>query len=389
MITECTNKVCFHTGGIINPLSWEIIGMSAKESDSAIGQFGSGLKFAIAILLRTGHQIEVITEQDHYKFSTVEREFRGKTFSIVTCNGKELGITTDMGKHWDLWMAYRELVSNTMDEGGLHYQGEPMAQGSNIVVTGDDFAKLMTKHEEYFVGDREPVSKNKRANVLNGNGLIFYRGVRVGEVSNAAYSYEINNYLTLTEDRTIKYDFAVKSEVAKTICEEIKDKKFLREIITLPLEKWEYDLDYDRDWSDEMSEVIKDVWENAPTTLNENIIRLVRSKMPSTGLETYPPNEEQQLMIDSANDFLSKAGYPVSAKIVMVNNEDTNNIAFVYDRIIHLTPKAFEKGLFFLTRAIFEEHCHTVGYMDESRSFENFLIEQVIIHAKRHLKIVL
>lgn len=389
MITEQTNKICFHTGGIINPLSWEIIGMSAKESDSAIGQFGSGLKFAIAILLRTGHQIEIITEENRYEFSTVNREFRGKTFSIVTCNGKELGITTDMGKHWDLWMAYRELVSNTMDEGGIHYQGEPMAQGSNIVITGEDFAALMPKHEEYFVGEREPLIEANRGKIFRGNGSIFYRGVKVGEVKDAAFSYEITSYLDLTEDRTIRYDYTVKSEVAQIITKEIKDKDLLRKILTLKEDRWEYDLDYDWTWSNEMSEVVKDLWENAPTTLNSKVAKLVRSKMPETGWEVFPPDEDQKIMIDSALSFLEKAGYPVKSEIVMVKNDDTSNIAFVYNEVIHLTPRSFDKGLFFLVRVILEEHCHTIGYNDESRHFEQFLMEQLIIHAKRHLKVAL
>lgn len=389
MTLEQTNKTCFHTGGTIDPLSWEIIGMSAKESDSAIGQFGSGLKFAIAILLRTGHQIEIITEEATYSFATVNKIFRGKEFDIVTCNGKELGITTDMGKHWDLWMAYRELVSNTMDEGGIHYQGEPMAQGSNIVVTGDDFAKLMSKHEEYFVGEREPLAECKKASIYRGQGSIFYRGVRVGEVKGAHHSYELHEALELTEDRTIKHEYTVKSAVARMITQELKDKKILRRILTLTKENWEHSLDYDWTWSAEMEEVVKDLWENAPTMLNSKVAALVRAKMPATGWNTSPPDEDQQIMLDAAIHFLDKAGYPVTADIVMVKNEDTQNIGFEFNGVIHLTRRAFEKGLFYLTSTLMEEHFHTLGYNDESRRFENFLMEQILIHAKKSLKIAL
>jgi hypothetical protein len=76
--------------------------MSAKQTDSAIGAFGSGMKFAIAILLRTKHSINIYSEGTTYEFSTVSKQFRGKTFEVVTCNGKELGITTDMGAHWPI-----------------------------------------------------------------------------------------------------------------------------------------------------------------------------------------------------------------------------------------------------------------------------------------------
>jgi hypothetical protein len=388
--TEEQNQVCFHTNTAIDPLSWEIIGMSAKDDEStAIGQFGSGLKFAIAILLRTGHQIYIIAEGKRYDFATVTKTVRGKQFEVVTCNGDQLGITTDMGKHWDLWMAYRELVSNTIDEHGLHFSGGPMEQGSSIVVVGDDFHKLLSHHDNYFVGEREPLVETPSVNLFRGHGTIFYRGVKVGEVKGAAYSYELKNHLDLTEDRTIKYDYRVKQDVAQAFVKELEDKVLLRRILTMKKDTWEHDLDYDWTWSPTMEEVVKDLWENAPTMLNSKVAALVRSRMPEAGWETSEPNEDQQLMLDAAKDFLAKAGYVVDAEIVMVINQDSSNMGFVQNGLIHLTEKAFEKGLFYLTSTLMEEYFHTQGFRDESRRFEEHLMEQILVHAKKHLKIVL
>lgn len=383
------NRICFHTNTIIEPTSWEIMGVSAKESENCIGFFGTGLKYAIAVLIRLDHQVTIHSGDSIYEFGSRKIDFRGKEFERITCNGVDLGFTTEYGKNWPIEHAYRELVSNTIDEGGIHYQGEPMEQGSNIVVTGDEFAKLMAKHEEYFIGEREPLAECKKASIYRGQGSIFYRGVRVGEVKGAHHSYELHETLELTEDRTIKHDYAVKSAVARMITQELKDKKILRRILTLPKENWEHDLDYDWTWSNEMSEVVKDLWENAPTMLNTKVAALVREKMPDTGWDTSPPDEDQQIMLDAAIHFLGKAGYPVTADIVAVKNEDTSNIGFVYNGVIHLTAKAFEKGLFYLTSTLMEEHFHTLGYDDESRRFENFLMEQVLIHAKKSLKMAL
>lgn len=387
--TKENHQVCFHTGGIIDPIAWEIIGMSVKESDNPIGQFGSGLKFAIAILLRTGHQVYIITDGKRYDFGTTTKQFRGENFQVVTANGKEIGITTAMGKKWELWMAYRELVSNTLDEGGIHYAGEPMDHGSSIVVIGEDFHALLKVHEKYFVADREPLAETKIANVFRGDGTVYYRGVKVGELINAAYSYEVKEDLDLTEDRTIKYQWCLRGIVSRAICKYITDEGLLRTILTLSRDRWEYSLDYDYEWSPAMEKVVGDLWQNSPTTLNENICKLMKKKMPEVGWEIHKFDEEQTAMLDKAKEFLALAGYPVTGEIVLVKNQDSCNIAYVYKNVIHLTSRAFDKGLFYLVRALFEEQMHVNGYLDESRQFENYLIEQIIMHAKKHLKIVL
>jgi hypothetical protein len=79
----------------------------------------------------------------------------------------------------------------------------------------------------------------------------------------------------------------------------------------------------------------------------------------------------------------------VDAEIVMVINQDSSNMGFVQNGLIHLTEKAFEKGLFYLTSTLMEEYFHTQGFRDESRRFEEHLMEQILVHAKKHLKIVL
>lgn len=53
--------ILFQNPGEIDLLSIASFGVSVKEGENPIGFFGTGLKYAIAVLLRTGHRITVMT----------------------------------------------------------------------------------------------------------------------------------------------------------------------------------------------------------------------------------------------------------------------------------------------------------------------------------------
>jgi hypothetical protein len=389
--TQTKPQVVFHSNTDIDPRSWTVMGMSAKPcSDSPVGYFGSGTKYALAILLRSGHEVEIFSNGKHYVFGLANTEFRGKSFEQVTCNGEPLPFTTEYGKNWEIEGAYRELVSNTMDEGGIHFAGEPMAEGTSIVVRGEEFHKMLAKHDELFVGDREPIAKGGDVTIYEGNGTVFYRGVKVSTLELAGFSYEIHSSLKLTEDRTVYSIYDVNYRVMHCICCELKDKDLIKRILMLPKGKWEQDdsRDYEWTWSKEFSEVVKEIWEENPVILPKKVRQQVRKKLPDVEFKTID-NEDYEISIASAKEFLEKAGYPVTGEVVVVENTDTNTIAFAHNGRIHLTERSFEKGLFDLVSTLFEEQSHIMGFSDESRSYQQWLINQVITQARKRLKVAL
>ena len=113
-----TKTVLFGNPGNINPKMWSVFGVSAKLDQNSIGEFGSGLKYAIAVLLREGRKITIKSDGETYKFDTKKITERNNEFEQVLCNGQEMPYTTHLGKGWELWQAYRELYSNCLDEGG-------------------------------------------------------------------------------------------------------------------------------------------------------------------------------------------------------------------------------------------------------------------------------
>lgn len=382
-----TRKAIFHTGTTIDPTSWEMLGISAKMKDNAVGCFGTGLSYAVAVLLRLGHGVTIKTEADEYVFGIEDMDFRGKAFQCVTCNGKRLSFTTEYGKNWSCANAYRELVSNTMDEDGIWMIAEDaMDHGTSVIIEGDEIVGCMEKHEDYFVGERKPIAETSGMNYYQGSGTIFYRGVKVGTVENAKYSYEIKGHLSLTEDRTILNSYHVPQKIGEDITKNLTDKALIRRFVTAAPGTFESKLDYDWTWSKDFEEVARDVWEKAPTKLVTSIAVLLRRRMPDVGWKKLEPNEDQQIYIDKATGLLSKFGYPITAPIKLINNDDQLVIAFVHEKQIYLTQRAFDKGLFYLMTTLLEEHLHTEGFQDYSRTFQDYLLDELVKHAAKRFK---
>jgi len=85
-----------------NPVDWRPWGpealKEAKEGDNPIGFFGTGLKYALAILLRTGHKVAILSGTSKHRFALKDVKIRGQDFQVVTMDRHELGFTTQVGK---------------------------------------------------------------------------------------------------------------------------------------------------------------------------------------------------------------------------------------------------------------------------------------------------
>ena len=113
------NYVIFSNPGLIDLRAITTFGVSSKENDSAIGFFGTGFKYALAILLRERQDITILRgKTKKYKFSHKTQTVRVDKFDFIYMNEQALNFTTDLGKTWKLWQAYRELYCNCVDEYG-------------------------------------------------------------------------------------------------------------------------------------------------------------------------------------------------------------------------------------------------------------------------------
>lgn len=197
--------IVFKNEGILDINSIITFGVSVKEKESAIGFFGTGLKYAIAVLLRNGCDISIKAGEDVYDFGTEELIVRGKSFPIITMNGKPLSFTTEYGKTWELWQAARELYSNCLDEGGIvTSETEDSFPGTQVVVSGDAF-DLVWKERHTFLLAAPVLWANDRLEVCEGpSEYAYYQGIRAYTLpTKSKFTYNLKTHQKLTEDRAL------------------------------------------------------------------------------------------------------------------------------------------------------------------------------------------
>lgn len=248
--------VIHRTPGLIPLESFTVFGMSAKpNSTNPIGKFGTGLKMAIAVLLRHDIEVTIFRGQEEYVFYTQKSDFRGKQFAFVrmkrrgTLLGRwtysKLPFTTELGKHWELWMAFRELHANTLDEGGetqadvlyVHRRvGLNLPEATSIVVRGGAYYDTYQDRGRIFLPDGLTMREGTEdVQVLDRpSKAVYFRGLRVYDLKDEAqFTYNILREITLTEDRTAKYSFEIEGIIGAYM-EKSEDPDFLQKAVAAP-----------------------------------------------------------------------------------------------------------------------------------------------------------
>lgn len=188
------------------------MGVSVKE-DGAIGKFGTGMKYAIAGVLRLGGRISVEVESVQYEFTSVTTDIRGRDFQIVHCNGQACGFTTELGKHWEPWQLFRELASNALDEGGCWSKYD--AYGVTKITIHCREVEEAGDTEGVFLRVGEPIlTSSMGATVYPGPSQhYYYKGIRAGSFPYVAPVTVDVNEGSLSEDRLLDLS-KVRSELA-------------------------------------------------------------------------------------------------------------------------------------------------------------------------------
>ena len=178
--------VYFSNKGAIDLDVIRTMGVHVKETDNPIGHFGTGLKFAIATLLRTGHTVDLYRLGEKISFACVPRVIRNKPFAIVTMNGEQLAFTNDLGKEWKVWQAYRELHSNCLDEMG-RITTTPLEDMDTVwVISGPEIDSCYDNRSQIFLMGEPAWMAGDGVEVYRGESkFLYYRGVRVYEIGRA------------------------------------------------------------------------------------------------------------------------------------------------------------------------------------------------------------
>lgn len=355
-----------------------LMGASVK-SESAIGYFGTGLKFAIAVLLRTGHEIAITVSGVRYSFTVRQQSLRGKDFQIVYMNDEPLGFTTDLGKNWETWMAFRELYSNMLDEHGW-IDGKP--GGTSIEVSGPEIEEIYRNRREFFLEGRRCVSRTSEIDFHEGaSPYIFYRGVRVHRMNTSA-PYTINlQQARLTEDRTLAETYAIGGKVGRGVAACTSPHVIAAFLANTDFEsQWDIRYIY-ADYSAEFKAAVLAALRTGSTSIA--LRKIMRDLFPQEMIyKELKLSPSQAALLSSSLAFLADRQISIDpACIVLVENlEGATKAAWdkIYGKII-LTPSVFRLGEQYLTRVLYEEYLHkSTGMDDETRELQNFLFDEVI-----------
>lgn len=381
--------ICFENPGAIHPISFQTFGVSAKENENAIGFFGTGLKYAIAIVLRLGGTITICSDEDYYDFDTQLITVRGKEFEVVTCNGATLGFTTELGKTWEPWMAYRELYANCLDESGdIQLADSPRTKkGHTCIYIGS--AELMDAHNnshEVFLRS-EPVFASPHGEIhRRSSSYIYYQGFRVAGLERpSTMTYNITRPVPLTEDRTLKYSWTAKDCVAQIISS-CPEERIVREAFSGGVGAFEYEAsfgDYSVQPTDDFMEIACRMHRKNPMSVPKSLDALIRDRAAKTiKLERSDMSSVDQQRLNKALAFAARLGYHAdNYEIIIMDTLGPQVLAMARpeDQEIILSKRVFEMGTKQLAATLIEEIVHLRDdVLDCTRAMQDLLFDKIV-----------
>jgi predicted GNAT family acetyltransferase len=354
-------------------------GISAKnDSESAIGQFGTGFKYAVAGILRYGGRIELFTPTTNYLFTIRAVEVRGKRFNMVVLaqEGKaprDLGFTTDLGKHWEPWMWFRELESNTQDEGGWTTDTFPgVFKGSCLKITSRSYKDAHASRNEVFLGS-QPLFAFGGCEIHRHNGYkhMYYKGVRVGSSFVDGATLNFSQGIRLTEDRTVQEDYTAKLYMRQAL--DNAPEEIVKPLILANVDNSAFPIN---EWNETLIKLYNAHEVSLATYHGQRVANYIRRTSPPKTVTVEGMDED---VLEAALAKARRMGYRIFRQDVTIADLGAEVLGSVTERQIFLSPRVFSIGEDMVLQTLLEEHFHSVsGHSDQTRAFQNYLIEQVI-----------
>lgn len=406
-----TSRIIFSNPGEIDPRLITLMGVNVKDAtlarnSSPIGYFGTGLKYAIAVAARLNQKVTIFSGLDEITFDRVGVKLREKDFDQIrmttttpTPGGgtqvsrQFLGFTTELGKAWEPWMAYREIYCNALDEGGeitdSTIMPEPTAGMTHIVVEG---AAMMKAHHErsQWLLTSKPIATLEYAGYKvavhppQGDAkAVFYQGIRVGKLDKPGmYSYNMLSQLQLSEDRQISDSYEPQRRIAMVYASGCTDKELLKKVILSKDGTFESQVFWSHAWSptQELVEVVDELFDNNYGRLPGSLLELVKGRLTARDPQAVRLTRVQEVMLKRAKAVCEAIGQPVTEEIVIVESLGSQWLAgMAKDGRIFIPISSFGKGTKFIASTLLEEHLHcSLGLHDCSREMQDWLFDKVL-----------
>lgn len=381
-------KIIFRNKGSIDPRSITTFGVSSKGSDTAIGYFGTGLKYAIAILLREGCAIDIFTGGQHLQFGTSEQRIRIDDFTFITMNGDPLSFTTELGKNWESWQAVRELWCNCLDEQGEAFSSEyfddiPSEDETVIIVSGRSAIEAWSIRDTIMLSG-QPILQTEHVDIYQGQSQhIYYKGVRVHDLSRPSmFTYNVKSHIELTEDRTMKHAVLAGWYVAKGIAT-LSDRSFLGKTLVASDQWFEHFLDFGSVTAcDDFTGIVRQMARMQTPGLNgsaTNCARFDKNELLDD-LPRMAISQIDNLRLKKSINFANSIGFPVDEyEIIVIEHLGEGVLGRAANDKIYLSKIVFMQGTKMVAGTLIEEFIHLRHKLaDETRSMQNFLFDSLV-----------
>lgn len=414
--------IIFSNPGLIDIDAALMMGVNAKASDTAIGYFGTGLKFAIATLLRNDCAVTIHRGAERFDFTTEPFETRGKAFDRVVMiraplhsannygfksepTKENLGFTTALGKNWEVWQAFRELYTNAIDEGGQISRDDSFPLENLIVagevtviaVSGAAIEKAYAERSAFLL-EGKPDIETETVDIFNrpSNG-IFYRGLCIYRTEHPMkQTFNIKRYCTLSEDRMASHQFQLHEAIAKgmdELCAKEEHRDLTESILCAPKQSYERSINYngifDSDArSDAFIETVGRLVKTRENDLNDHAKkaynRLAKEKVE---LAEAKISSLEALMLAKAMAFAEKLGFDLGQyPILIVKRIGTHVWGKAMNGKIYISAEAFGYGTKTVAGTLIEEYIHlSQNVFDETRAMQEFLINKIVSLGEEHV----
>ncbi len=409
--------------GEIDINAFTLIGASTKRDDtSKIGWYGSGLKYAIASLIRNKIEFQVFSGTKEIKFRLKNVSLKDKTFNMITVNSRQTSLTDTMGgSDWDNAFApIREIYSNALDEDedSIIIEADDIMpiKGYTIIYiqANDDITKLYNNLSLYFIKKNpEVLFSNSYAAVYKSHdekhrmyrkGILCYEG---NEKEKAFFNYNSKNF-HINESRVLNDSYSANYTVADCwgTCEDIGSIAELVNILNIGIKCYERGLmfSYTR-FSDTWKTYVKDkkfyaiefeqIFDSyekgnrirLPLSLLSKLKRQFGDDIDVLGLDEqnseeairYIKNPHEGLLnkvLDALNtlkgtSYSQRISNP-KIRIAIFSSEE--RLATIKDKNIVLSQKLDTYSVSEIAKILIEENEHMLsGLTDQTRAFQNHL----------------
>jgi len=400
-------RVIFRNKGLIDIRGVTTFGVCAKDPSNPhpTGFFGTGLKYAIAICLREGLDIELRRGNDRHVFHLVEEEIRGKQFHMVYMDGKPLAFTTELGKTWDLWQAYRELHYNAFDEPSpkvfsLDGDAELLNLGAHtqFMVHGEAFKELYDARNTIILNTKPlyTLPGVEIHDIGGGGGWMYYKGVRVRKLGKPAlFNYNLTHDIRLTENRTMQDNYVADITIARAIiqCDHVS---LIQQVLEASSRHFEATIDYDWDHimpKETFNKIMVEYIRTGFSGINTSARTMYKKHEPEDALlEEVPFEKLSEVVQDSMRKAVAFWVYlrvPIHKYPIRVTSVLSKGLSTYRHGKIYLSEDCTMQGVRVIASHIFRQYIYLLSKSQTNVTPIGHVVEKVITFGERLLKVPL